>query len=233
MRWLESATDLGRWLAERKMPVEGGIAWPISAGTKDPWAMWGAAHGLAGIAVFIAELYEATRGDEWRDLAMACADTLEHVAVEDHGGLNWSRGPNPEPVTRCQWCHGSPGVGLFLVKAARMLGRPHLLALAERAGEAVIGYGDCRGNPSLCHGLAGNAELLIDLYRATGKAKWLEAANGFVDMIRRYRVEEAGQEAWQADEPGFCSPDFLSGAAGTGHLLLQVMTEGNLPRILP
>jgi lantibiotic modifying enzyme len=232
-RWLESAVGLGRWLAERKMAVEGGVAWYFFAGGADKTVFWGAAHGLAGIAVFISELYEATRAEEWRELATACVGALEHAAVEDHGGLNWNRGPGMEPVSRCQWCHGSPGVGLFMVKAARVLDQPRLLGLAERAGDAVIGYGDCRKNPSLCHGLAGNAELLIDLYRATGKAKWLEAAGRFGEMIGKYRVEEGGQEAWQSDEPGFTSPNLLCGAAGTGHFLLQLMTAGKLPRVLP
>jgi hypothetical protein len=45
---------------------------------------------------------------------------------------------------RCQWCHGSPGVGLFLCQAHQVLGEPTYLDTAQAAGETTFAYGDNR-----------------------------------------------------------------------------------------
>ena len=59
----------------------------------------------------------------------------------------------------------------------------HALCTAlARAGADVrlvtspFAYGDVRRNPSQCHGLAGNGELFVELYRLTGDARWRHRA---------------------------------------------------------
>ena len=85
-----------------------------------------------------------------------------------------------------------------------------------------------RTNPSQCHGLAGNAELFIELYRLSGDHQWLERAADFATLAFNYRQEDEHGVRWGADEEGYYSPDFMCGAAGTGHFFLRLWAPDKL-----
>jgi hypothetical protein len=94
------------------------------------------------------------------------------------------------------------------------------------AGEATFHYGDFRQNLTVCTGLAGGGELLLDLWRVTGDAHWQQRALEFGRMILGELSPEG--DAWPTDEPGLFSPDFLYGASGAGYFLLRLETDGQL-----
>ena len=48
-----------------------------------------------------------------------------------------------------------------------------------------------------------------------------EGAHHFARLAFAYQRETPLGEVWQADDPGFDSPDFLFGASGTGHFFLR------------
>jgi hypothetical protein len=154
------------------------------------------------------------------------AATLARAAVPDRGGLNWGHLLDSSPGRRaaeCQWCHGSPGIGLFYATAYAVLGDAAHLDTALAAGETTFAYGDVRQNPSQCHGLAGNGELFVELYRLTGDGRWLRRAGDFAARALAYRRETAAGDVWQGDDPLYVSPDFLCGAAGVGHYFLRLL----------
>lgn len=227
-KWLERARELGLWLATHAQTQGEGVAWKMAVGHPDAPVYWGFAHGLAGIGHFMARLSLATGERNWRDLCEGSARALEGAAVPDRGGLNWNRGPALEPASRCQWCHGAPGIGLFFLSAHAALKEAKFLALAEQAAVTTAAYGDCRGNPCQCHGLSGNGELFVELFRTTGASRWQAEAQRFAELAMAYRSVDAGGERWQADEPGHWSPDFMCGAAGAGHFFLRIAQEGRL-----
>ena len=131
-------------------------------------------------------------------------------------------------MSRCQWSHGSPGIGLAFLRAAEIFGEPRLRRAALLAGEATYGYGDFRKNPTQCVGLAGGGDLLLELWRVTGEGRWLERAREFGEKVLAYRAVLPEGEAWPTDEPGLYTADFMYGAAGTGHFLLRLETEGKV-----
>ena len=227
-RYLRGATRNGEWLASRAIRDEQGCYWPMWTGTPEPWYATGFAHGISGVAYFLLRLWEATGEERWQELAREVIETLDRNAIPDHGGLNWAPSLGADEPERCQWCHGAPGIGLLYVKAHEALKDPEYLKTAEAAGETTFAYGDIRQNPSQCHGLAGNAELFVDLYRSTGNAIWLERAADFARRAFAYRTADPEGEKWQADEQGFYSPDFMCGAAGTGHFFLRLWAPERL-----
>ena len=97
------------------------------------------------------------------------------------------------------------------------------MEIAQLAGKATYAYRDIRNNPSQCHGLSGNAELFIELYIITGDDAWLQWSYEFAVLASSYCKKTAQGDIWQADEPGYYSPDFLCGAAGTGHFFLRLL----------
>jgi lantibiotic modifying enzyme len=222
-RHLAGAARRGAWLAEVALRDEAGpgVHWPYQT-DDEPWYGLGFGPGVAGIGCFLLALYEATREARWADLARGAAQTLSAQAKPDHGGLNWPQTIGEAELLRCQLCDGSPGVGLFFVRAYEALGEPRCLETARAAAEATYAYGDVRRNPSQCHGLAGNAELFVELYRLTREPVWLDRAHDFASHILTYRTSTPEGDVWQADEPPYTSPEYLYGAAGTGHFFLRL-----------
>ena len=221
-RYLAAAQRRAAWLEAHAVRDAAGCHWPMRVDAPEGWALWGFAHGAAGIGHALLVLAAATGQARWADLAREVAQTLRRAARPDRGGLNWPAAVGATDLPRCQWCHGAPGVGLFYAKAHEVLGAAADLQTAEAAGETTYAYGDVRRNPSQCHGLAGNAELFLDLYRLTRAPRWLDRAHDFARRALAYRVPGPDGDAWQADAPGATSPDYLCGAAGVGHFFLRL-----------
>jgi hypothetical protein len=153
----------------------------------------------------------------------------KHLAEPDRGGLSWPAtlgGGEQPPRRRWQWCTGSPGIGVFFAEAADVLGEGAFLETAKAVGESTWAYREIRPNPSQCHGLAGNADLFLQLHRLTRDPVWWERTQDFVRRAFAYRATTPDGEAWPADDadaPGLYSPDFTAGGAGVGHFFLRVL----------
>jgi quercetin dioxygenase-like cupin family protein len=65
----ELAARAGRWLIEIAEEAPGGLSWPVSKG--GPRVMPNFSHGTAGIAYFLAALYQATGERDFLDAAVA------------------------------------------------------------------------------------------------------------------------------------------------------------------
>ena len=254
-RFLAGAARRADWLASVAIRDARGCYWPWQVDHPEYRTWFGLSFipGMAGIAHFLLSLYQATREPRWADLAREAAETLRRQAVPDRGGLNWPDtldGLEHGEDLRCQWCYGASGVGLFFAKAHEALGpggaggpdgsgatgdAAGYLATAEAAGEATFAYGDVRRNAVQCHGLAGNAELFLELYRVaepTRKRLWLDRAHDFAQRMFAYRTRTPAGDVWQADDPGCFSPDFMYGAAGTGHFFLRLWRPDLITRPL-
>lgn len=182
----------------------------------------GFVHGASGIAYSLAELWRFTGDDALKDLVYDAWKWIEAVALEDHRGICWNRWPGDPHRPRVQWCHGAPGIGLFAARAAEIFDDNDLRRFAERCANATLAAGDVRNNPSQCHGLAGNAELFIELARVDGHESWMSHARDFGDDATAYREERDGDVRWPGDEPGNYSPDFMLGSSGLGHFFLRL-----------
>jgi hypothetical protein len=91
------------------------------------------------------------------------------------------------------------------------------------------GFGD-RPYSGFAHGIAGVAFFFSLLYEATTReSRWLDRALEFGNKIIGYRDVLSEGDAWPTDAPGVYSADFLYGAAGIGHFLLRLETQGELP----
>ena len=222
-KYLEGALRCARWLEEQLVRDERGthcVIDPVNYSVgKVP--RLGLSHGIPGVAHFFACLYRATADTRWQGLAMELLDTLTRHARPDRGGINWPRAMGADELPRCQYSIGAAGVGLVLVLAAQLLEAPVYLATALQAGEATYRHGDRRENPTLCTGLAGGGELMIELYRSTRDERWLTRAREFAAKALAYRAIIDGQHFWPTDTAGCFSADFVYGAAGTGYFFLR------------
>jgi lantibiotic modifying enzyme len=182
----------------------------------------GFVHGASGIAYALAELWRFTGSDVLKDLAYQTRKWIDAVSLSDDRGICWNRWPGDPHRPRVQWCHGAPGIGLFAARAAEVFSDDDMRLFAESCAHATLAAGDVRNNASQCHGLAGNAELFIELARVSGDNSWLAHARTFGDQALAYGGEHDGEVRWLGDEPGNYSPDFMLGSSGLGHFFLRL-----------
>ena len=167
-RCVRRAADFGNLLAERAIPDGDGCSWQ-HADIDATSNLTGFSHGVAGIAYALAALWRRCR----QPVVLASARSA--LAYEDRHfearHANWadyrSRGGGPTKYSTF-WCHGAPGVILSRLAIGEFLGASAdaatLAAAAtgfERQQRAGLHRED--GNFSLCHGIAGNAEILAQV----------------------------------------------------------------------
>ena len=236
-RFVRGATARAAWLEQVAIREGGACVWPWQTDHEEysKWLGLSFVPGAAGIAYVLASLHERTRDERWAVLVRETVETLRREGRKDKGGLNWpdtAGGFESGEDHRCQWCNGASGVGLFLTKAYVALDDAAYRDLACAAGEATYAYGDVRHNPCLCHGLAGCAELFLDLHEATGDALWLTRSEAHARRIMGYRQATPAGDEWQSDDPACHSPDLLYGVSGTGLFLLRLWRPGLIQKPL-
>lgn len=212
----------------------GAVWWTIPPGYEPSSgnAYLGYAHGAAGIADALLDLFEATGREDVLQAVRgtACWLAAHRVDVLHGRGLHWPSVVGGTPGG-AYWCHGAGGIGTFLIRAAESGCVADAGVLAHRAGLTVAAATRWM-NPTQCHGLAGSIELLLDLYRATGDASWLEQARAFGTLMEAFAVERGSGLVWPSEAPGSFAPDYLTGYAGVATCLLRLAAPKRLPHLL-
>ena len=180
---LELARRHGEFLigAARKTPT--GWSWntlniPAEQRTQD---LNGFSHGAAGISWALLELWKATGEEKFR-VAAEQGFAYERQWFDprqenwpDFRGLydTWGSGGGNQPGFMAAWCHGAPGIGLSRVRVYELTGQEVYRREAEAAlrctGRTLAApTAPGQANYSLCHGSAGNADLLVYASRVFG-----------------------------------------------------------------
>ena len=214
---------------------ETGVWWTIPPGYDglSGSAYIGYAHGAAGIADALLDLFEVT-GD--RSILVAVRQTAAWITgnafetLEDLSGLDWPDVPDGTSIGPF-WCHGAAGVGQFFLHAARLgvigVGRE----LAVRAARSAA-RGARWSSPTQCHGLAGNIEFLLDMFQATSDAWYLREARLLGRVLRCFALQSDGFLTWPSESPAVVTPDYMVGYSGVAACLLRLGAPEHLPRQL-
>lgn len=204
----------------------------------------GLSHGASGHAYALTALFAATGDDGAKRTAKAAMDYER--AWFDSTSQNWpdfrdvtdrpDLGAFPLPFGMT-WCHGAPGIALSrLLAAETFLLEP---VYAEEASVAARTTCDHliqwvqtgRGNYSLCHGIAGNADILLTATRS--------AAVDNVDPDDVVRMAASlGLQTYHRSGFWPCgigggkpAPGLMVGLAGIGHFYLR-LGNPSVPSIL-
>jgi hypothetical protein len=189
----------------------------------------GFAHGAAGIAWALVELWHATGEDRFRAAAFE-ALRFERSCFDPARGL-WPDFRDAEPRFDSVWCHGSGGIALSRLHIWKRTGDEQCL------DEARIALADVRAtlpslqNFSLCHGTAGCADILMEAAQILDDPGFLapaEAAGQF--GIERYHEP---RRTW----PGGMvrtveTPDLMWGLAGIALFYLRLSDPTGTPTVL-
>ena len=134
----------------------------------------GAAHGLAG------NVYALLRVRRDPAVILLAAEAVHATALERDGLVNWPqyalRPRRGRTEVLVQWCHGAPGM---ITALSPFLDDDESTRLLLAGGELIWRAGPLVKGAGLCHGTAGNGFALLELFRRTGDAQWLERARSF------------------------------------------------------
>ena len=125
------------------------------------------------------------------------------------------------------WCHGAPGIAISRLRAYELfrdrLCRDEALIALQTTRLAIDEWLKTgTGNYSLCHGLAGNSEVL--LYGAQVLASDcidLREPAFQAGIFGNHKYAKPGRE-WPCGSPGGESPGLMTGLAGIGYFYLHL-----------
>jgi lantibiotic modifying enzyme len=218
----ERAVRHGQQLLEQAISNGGTLSWRSPSVTAKG-GLAGFSHGAAGAATALLELAAVTREAHLRDGA-AQAFAYE-ATLYDEEARNWPdlresivQPAATAPVFVTFWCHGAPGIALSRLRAVELGDMDSAVAdanLALETTEAWVAAALRAGaNYSLCHGLAGNAEILREGDRA--EALVAEVASEGIEAYPARGLR------WPSGAHGASTPSLFLGDAGVGRFYLRL-----------
>jgi lantibiotic modifying enzyme len=232
---VDRASLLGEQLVATAVLSGDRWSWRAVALPRGP-RLTGLSHGTSGVALALFELHARTGAPKQRRAAEGALAYERHVF--DARAENWPDLRNSSlgaPVFAAMWCHGAPGIALARLRAHQLTGAgvahdEAIVALraTRRAVASALDSGDAPF--CLCHGLAGNAEILALAGELLGE-------EAFDDAALALRVAEVGLDRYGRDErPWPCglgrweTPDLFVGLAGIGRFYLRLHDPALPPR---
>jgi hypothetical protein len=210
-----------------------GYSWKASA-VPTSQNLTGFSHGTAGIGCALLELFHATGHLKYRKAAEAAFSYENHWY--DSKMQNWpdlrEKRSQQRPNLRAfqfatAWCHGAPGIALSRLRACEVLidtkyRAEAVAALATTLRDVNSQLHFANADFCLCHGLAGNAEVLLYGHKVLGAAAEgaFKSALAVADAgIERYLERE---KEWPCGVGGGENPSLMVGIAGIGHFYLRL-----------
>ena len=232
--WLDLASSAGRRLIELGRPENGGLKWAMDP--EYPRLMPNFSHGTAGIACFLARLYQETKRREFLDAAVAGAKYLLSVAKTEAGTCQvFHHEPDGKDLYYLGWCHGPVGTARLFYVLAGATGDKTWLEWVRKSANALLTSGipekETPGfwnNDGICCGLAGVGEFFLELGRAFGDASYREFCGRVASRLLAKASIEDGRMFWvQAEhrvrpELLVAQTGYMQGAAGIGMFLLRL-----------
>lgn len=229
------AARAGRWLIEIAEEAPGGLSWPVWKG--GPRVMPNFSHGTAGIAYFLAALYQATGERDFLDTALAGARHLLEIADTGDGTtcLVYHVEGEGEERHYLGFCHGPVGTTRLFERLHQATGDPEWRRWVERGSRGILASGIPErrtegfwNNVSQCCGSAGVIEHFVNQYRRTGDPGYLGFARRMADdLLARATAEDGGLSWVQAEhriqpENLQAQVGYMQGAAGVAIALLHL-----------
>jgi lantibiotic modifying enzyme len=243
--WRDLAVRTGSRLIELGIAAEEGTKWAMDP--QYPKLMPNFSHGTAGIAYFLATLYQATGDVAFLESASSGARYLISIArTEGDTCLIFHHEPEGEDLFYLGWCHGPVGTSRLFYRLYEITEDPAWMEWVERGAAALLQSGipekETPGfwnNVGVCCGSAGVAEFCLSLHRLTRKTQYMDFVSRLTDQILAKGTRGDSGLSWTQAEhrsrPQFLQAQtgLMQGAAGIGLWLLHLhlYERGQRPQV--
>ena len=230
------AARAGRRLLALGTAAEGGTKWAMTPSFSR--LMPNFSHGTAGVAYFLATLYQATNERAFLDGALAGARYVQAIAkTEGDMCLVFHHEPGDEGrnLFYLGWCHGPAGTARLWYRLWQATGDTAWLTWARKSARALLASGihdhETAGfwnNVGQCCGSAGVAEFALEMHRATRDAEYLAFARTMTKQLLSKATRDARGARWihaeNRSDPAkvVAQTGWMQGAAGVGAWLLRL-----------
>jgi len=227
----DRALQCGRHLLNRRAiePNSGLRAWRTPANRFES----GFAHGAAGIAHALLELYRHTKESEFLDAALEAFAFERTLFVSD--AANWRPYPSWQQEGErsrndlwSTWCRGATGIGLARAANIEFLTAEERLDVeaAVRTTKAHLSS----GVDHVCCGDIGRLHFMMVAADAFGQPELADEALIAAERLLA-RSRRRGGYALTADRQELLKPGFLQGLSGIGQTLLQITHPERFPNV--
>ncbi|MEM7098994.1 MAG: lanthionine synthetase LanC family protein [Pseudomonadota bacterium] len=240
---LSWAVAAGERLLEVAETAEGGRRWQLMPDIPYPFDAPNFAHGTAGVAYFMARLYECTREQKYLDAAIDGATHVQAVAEEIPGGghlvphvLDDGR-PNRFYLGLC---HGPPGTARLFYLLTELTGESAWCDWGKGLDQGLVSIGAPEerskgfwNNISQCCCDAGIGDHAVNMYRLTNDPFYKDLALRVANQLIKSAKVEDGHYSWpQAEhrtQKDFIQAQtgYMQGAAGVGSFFVHLATTMN------
>ncbi len=208
---------------QHRIQMEQGRAWMPEDGTN---ALTGFSHGAAGMAWALLELATLTGEERFRSSAVAAITYERSLFSPD--AKNWLNSAGEQDTFSVAWSHGAPGIGLARLHSLKHLDDAQIPLEINTALETTLAHGFC-GNHSLCNGMLGNLEFLLQASQTPNYSTWHSSVTRLTASI----LESLHQQGWCCGVPlGVETLGLMTGLAGIGYGLLRLAAPQKIPSIL-
>jgi hypothetical protein len=236
-RCVAQAERYGQQLIELAQRTPHGWHWPSEGHVL---GLCGLSHGNAGIALAFAALHRTAPAEAWQQAVRSALDYEAYWYLPQQA--NWpylfpddasSFDDRPDNCGMA-WCHGAPGIALSRLALWQLTGNDAYKQAAVAAFDTVVRdlespHGSAGDSYTLCHGPAGNADMLLDAARYLQQPAWEKLAR---DVARQGVDQQTGN--WRS---GLGVDDghalgLMLGLAGTGYFLLRCAVDNAPPSLM-
>ena len=234
----ELAVQAGLRLIELGQSENGGLKWPQDP--KFPRLMPNFSHGTAGVAYFLATLYQETHQKTFLDAALAGARYLLSIANTDDGVcLIFFNEPWAKDIYYLGWCHGPAGTARLFYRLFQVTGDRKWMEWVKKGARGILASGIPKkltpgywNNVGQCCGSAGVVEFFLALHRITRDPEYLAFARRVAaDLVARATRDVHGGEStlrWLQAEHRLApklliaQTGYMQGASGIAMSLLHL-----------
>ena len=221
-------------LIQQGISEHSGLKWQMAPNA--PRVMPNFSHGTAGIAYFLARVYEETKEKKYLDASLAGAKYLQAIAKTE-GDMCLIRHNEPDGLDLYYlgWCHGPVGTARLWYQLAKVTGNRQWLTWVDKSARALLASGipETRtpgfwNNVSQCCGSAGVGQFFLDLHGVKANPAYLQFAKRMTDdLLKRGTRDEKGLRWVQAEhrvrpEQLAAQTGYMQGASGIGMWLLRL-----------
>ncbi len=192
----------------------------------------GFAHGAAGIAYALLQLYSVTQDSNYLEGALEGINYERSVFSATEANWPDFRGlqSGKKPFFPVQWCYGAAGVGLARLGSLEILKTITIEEEIQIALETTQKQG-VQAIDHLCCGNLGLAEVLLVGAKLCDRSEWRQAALQKASAVVARAKQSGAYQLFPNLPNSVFNPGFFQGTAGIGYELLR-LANNDLPSVL-